>query len=94
MYIIIVGGGRVGYYLAKALLEEGHEVLIIEKNRTYCQAINDELGTICFHGDGCETTTLEQVGTKRADMLIAVTEMNTREEIELLAEALAEVNHD
>ena len=27
MYIIVVGGGRVGYYLTKALLEEGHEVL-------------------------------------------------------------------
>ena len=34
MYIIVVGGGRLGYYLTKALLDEGHEVLIIEKNAT------------------------------------------------------------
>ena len=73
MYIIIVGGGRVGYYLAKALLDEGHEVLIIEKNATFCETINEEMGSVCVRGDGCEAATLEEVGTGRADMLIAVT---------------------
>ncbi len=73
MYIIIIGGGRVGYYLSKALLEEGHEILIIEKNPAFCEIINDELGSICFRGDGCETSTLEKVGTRRADIFIAVT---------------------
>ena len=73
MYIIIVGAGRVGYYLTKALLEEGHEILMVEKNATICETIADELGSICYRGDGCEATTLEEVGTGRADMLIAVT---------------------
>jgi len=73
MYIIVVGGGRVGYYLARALLEEGHEVLIMEKDARICEAINDELGSICFRGDGCEVATLAEVGTERADMLVAVT---------------------
>ncbi|HEX79160.1 MAG TPA: TrkA family potassium uptake protein [Dehalococcoidia bacterium] len=73
MYIIIVGGGRLGYYLAKALLDEGHEVLILEKDAAVCQSINNELGSICLRGDGCEAMTLEQAGTSRADMLIAVT---------------------
>jgi trk system potassium uptake protein TrkA len=73
MYIIVVGGGRVGYYLARALLEEGHEVLIMEKQANICEAINDELGSICFRGDGCEVATLAEVGTERADMLVAVT---------------------
>jgi trk system potassium uptake protein TrkA len=73
MYIIIIGGGRVGYYLSKALLDEGHEVLIIEKAANVCETINDELGSICYRGDGCETSTLAQVGTGRADMLVAVT---------------------
>ena len=73
MYIIIIGGGRVGYYLTKTLLDEGHEVLIIEKNATYCETINNELGTVCIQGDGCETATLAEVGTERADMLVAVT---------------------
>ena len=73
MYIVVVGGGRLGYYLTKALLNEGHEVVIVEKEASFCKIINDELGGICIAGDGCETTTLAEVGTGRADMLIAVT---------------------
>ncbi len=73
MYIIIVGGSRVGYYLAKALLDEGHEVLIVEKNASFCDIINEEMGSVCVRGDGCETSTLADVGTGRADMLVAVT---------------------
>jgi len=73
MYIIVIGGGRVGYYLIKALLEEGHEVLLIEKNASICETINDELVNVCFRGDGCEAATLAEIGTGRADMLIAVT---------------------
>ena len=73
MYIIIVGGGRVGYYLTKALLDEGHEALVVEKDAARCEAITDELGSVCLRGDGCEVTTLAEVGTDRADMLIAVT---------------------
>jgi len=73
MYIIIIGGGRVGYYLSKALLNEGHEILLIEKNPAVCDTINDELGSVCLRGDGCEVSTLNEAGTSRADMLVAVT---------------------
>jgi trk system potassium uptake protein TrkA len=73
MYIIIVGGGRVGYYLARALLNEGHEILIVEQKARFCDIINEEMGSICVQGDGCEATTLNEVGTGRADMLVAVT---------------------
>src|SRR4030042_3889614 len=73
MYIIIVGGGRLGYYLLKALLKEGHEVLVLEKDARVCKTITDELGSVCFRGDGCEAATLAEVGTGRADMFVAVT---------------------
>ena len=73
MYIIVVGGGRIGYYLVKALLYEGHEVLMVEKDATICETVTDELGSICLRGDGCEAATLTEVGTERADMLVAVT---------------------
>ncbi len=73
MYIIVIGGGRVGYYLSKALINEGHEVTIVEKENEFCQIINDELGGVCVHGDGCEAATLTKVGTNRADLFIAVT---------------------
>ena len=73
MYMIVIGGGRVGYYLTRALLDEGHEVLVVEQNATFCGIINDELGSVCLVGDGCEAATLSEAGTDRADMLIAVT---------------------
>ncbi len=73
MYFVIVGGGRVGYYLAKELLDQGHEVVIIEKNAAIVAAILEDLGSIAYRGDGCETYVLGEVGTPRADMLIAVT---------------------
>lgn len=75
MYIIVVGGGKVGFYLAKELLEEGHEVLIIEKDEhgPRSAAIAEELGDVVIQGDGCEVAVLEAAGTARADMLIAVT---------------------
>lgn len=73
MYIVTIGGGRVGYYLAKHLLAEGHEVLIIEKDSRQCGYIRDELGDVVLRGDGCEVATLEDAGVARADMLVAVT---------------------
>ena len=73
MYFIVVGVGRLGYYLIKALLDEGHEVLAIEKNATICETVTDEMGSVCIRGDGCETATLSEAGTGRADMLIAIT---------------------
>lgn len=73
MYIIIIGGGKVGYYLAKALLDEGHELLVVEKDAARTAFICNDLGSVCVRGDGCEVTTLTEVGTGRADMFIAVT---------------------
>ncbi len=73
MYIIVVGGGKVGYYLVKELLDEGHEVLVLEKDAKNCEKIVKEFGSICMRGDGCEAATLAEAGTERADMFIAVT---------------------
>ena len=73
MYVIVVGGGKVGYYLAKELVDQGHEVLIIEKDRAKAARIAEELGSVVMRGDGCEAATLAQAGTSRADVVIAVT---------------------
>ncbi|MFC1964218.1 potassium channel family protein [Chloroflexota bacterium] len=73
MYIVIVGGGRVGYFLTRTLINEGHEVLVIEKNARVYESIKEEMGSICIRGDGCEAAILADVGTARADMLVAVT---------------------
>lgn len=74
MYIIVVGAGNVGYYLAKELLTQDHEVLLIEKDATKLERIEDELGSIGMKGDGCEASTIEEAGAERADLFIAVTD--------------------
>jgi trk system potassium uptake protein TrkA len=73
MYIIIIGGGKVGFYLAKALLSEGHEVLVMERDAGRTEFIVGELGSVAVQGDGTEVTTLTEAGTGRANMFIAVT---------------------
>jgi len=73
MYIIVVGGGKVGFFLTKALLEEGHEVVVLEKDQARTEFITSELGSIAIRGDGCELSTLSDIGAGRADMFIAVT---------------------
>jgi trk system potassium uptake protein len=73
MYIVIMGGGSVGYYLSKELLEIGHEVLVLDKIPANCERFGDELGNICIRGDGCEVSTLIEAGVGRADVFIATT---------------------
>ena len=73
MYIIIGGGGDVGYYLTKNLLNQGHEVLLLEKSAIRAQTLGEELGQSIFRGDACEARTMEEAGVRRADVVIAVT---------------------
>jgi trk system potassium uptake protein TrkA len=73
MYIIVVGGGRVGFYLGKELLEAGHEIVVLEKNERRARQIADELGSIVLARDGCEGKHLAEAGANRAAIVAAVT---------------------
>jgi len=73
VYVIVVGGGKVGYYLTKALLGAGQEVTLIEKLHRRFDLLQEEFGDAAFFGDGCEVRTLEQAGAARADLVAAVT---------------------
>ena len=73
LYIIIVGGGKVGFHLAKELVEANQEVLLIELDPDTVAEIQEELGDIVMDGDGCEASVLDKAGAERANMLLAVT---------------------
>ncbi len=73
MYVIIAGGGKVGYYLAQELMQSNHEVLVIERDSNRANQIQDELGQNVMRGDGCEARTLDAAGVARADIVAAVT---------------------
>ena len=73
MYVIVAGGGKVGFYLARALLNEGHEVLVVEKNKRKSASISEELGSVVMLGNADEARTLEEAGANRAHVVVAVT---------------------
>jgi trk system potassium uptake protein TrkA len=73
MYIIIVGGGDVGLSLTRLLQEEGHEVLLVEKDPTCFAKLSEDLGESVVLGDGAELGTLLDMGANRADVLVSVT---------------------
>lgn len=73
MRIIVVGGGKVGYYLTKTLLEHGHQPHLIETDRAVCAHIANDLDVPIICGDGSTIDVLESARAKDADALIAVT---------------------
>ena len=73
MYAIVAGGGKVGFFLARELIDQGHEVLIIENNGERAEFIANELGNVVLRGNADEASTLAEAGAERADVVIAVT---------------------
>jgi trk system potassium uptake protein len=73
MFVLVVGGGKVGYYLTKELIESGHEVVLMEKDRGRADQIADEVGSVVIPHDGCEGKYLHEAGANRADIVAAVT---------------------
>jgi len=74
MFIIIVGGGKVGTYLARDLLTENHEIVVIEKDAKKAQFMTNLLEQdVAIVGDGCDPVVLTQAGVARADVVVADT---------------------
>lgn len=73
MKSIIVGGGKVGYYLAKTLLERNYDVSVIESDRAVCQLFANTLDVTVVLGDGSTTRALKKAGADKCDTVIAVT---------------------
>jgi trk system potassium uptake protein len=74
MFILIVGGGKVGSYLTRALINQHHEVVVVEKFEKKAKALDmliDRQVTVV--GDGCDPYVLEAAGVARADVVVADT---------------------
>jgi trk system potassium uptake protein len=84
--IIIVGGGGVGYELARNLSEKQQDVVVIEKNEVKARRFKESLDVMVIEDNGASAAVLEQAGVKDASMLIAVTQLD---EINMIACMLA-----
>jgi trk system potassium uptake protein TrkA len=72
-YIIIIGAGKVGWNLARELIDKGNEITLIENERNRYLTVEQELEHNVQYGDASELWVLERAGISRADMVIAVT---------------------
>jgi len=72
-YAVIMGGGRVGYYLGRTLLEEGHEITLIESNPEIFGMVSRQLDCPVLFGDGTTHAIQEKAGMSRCDIFVAVT---------------------
>lgn len=73
MNIVIIGGGKLGYYLVKTLLPYKHRITIIEKTTEFSRKIASELDVEVVQGDGTDISLLEELEVGKADVFIAVT---------------------
>ncbi len=73
MFIIVCGGGTVGYHLAQELLDRGNEVVVLEKNAVRARELHAELGGMVLAHDACEGRWLQEAGVKRAQLVCAMT---------------------
>ena len=73
MRVCIVGGGKVGYYLAKTLLEHGHTPVLIEDDPAMCRKVADSLDLTVVCGDGTFAEVQESADVAHCSAMVAVT---------------------
>jgi trk system potassium uptake protein TrkA len=73
MFVIVVGCGKIGYQLSRALLAADHEVVVLERDSRRAAHAEEELGSVVISSDGTEPTVLTEAGITRCQLLIATT---------------------
>ncbi len=72
--VMIIGGGRIGFYLSELLSDTGRNITLIDSNLDRCNALSDELSDITVvHGDGTDQDILEEQNIENQDALVALT---------------------
>jgi trk system potassium uptake protein TrkA len=88
VYVVIVGGGRIGRYVARDLVRKGHEVTVIELEGGRVETLVAETGVLVIEGDAADLRYLEQAHTERADVFVATTH---EDDLNLVACQLARI---
>ncbi len=73
MVVMIVGCGRVGSFLARVFREEGHEIILVEKEKEVCERVEKQEGLKPFRANACDPLQLEESGIRRAEVVLVVT---------------------
>ena len=88
MKIIVVGAGKVGYSVAQRLVQDEHDVYIIEKSAERIRNLENSLDVSLVQGNGSSLQLLKEIGMDDVGMLIAVTDSD---EVNMLACSVAKI---
>ncbi|MFB3132451.1 MAG: NAD-binding protein, partial [Rhodothermales bacterium] len=87
MRVIVVGAGEVGFDVARILVQEQHEVIVIDVDAEALERVREKLDLLVLHGTGTSAALLAEAGIEKADMLIAVTAID---EVNIIACMMAD----
>jgi trk system potassium uptake protein len=76
MRVVVIGGGEVGESIATVLVEERHDVIVVESDPERAAAIEARLDALVVTGNGASPSVLHEAGADRADLLLAVTQID------------------
>jgi len=86
--VLVVGGGRIGAYVVGLLIEQGHDVVVVEHDAARAEHLRSAFPGRVVHGSGSDPEVLEGAGARRAGTVVAVTE---RDETNLVVTSLAKL---
>jgi trk system potassium uptake protein TrkA len=73
VYVVLAGGGKVGRFIAIDLLNDEHDVAIIERVPGRCDQLLRDYDLLVIEGDACDVRDLQQARPDRADVFVATT---------------------
>jgi trk system potassium uptake protein TrkA len=73
MRVVVMGGGKVGGFLARELRSAGHAVIVIERDQRHAERVAEETGALTLEGDGTDLTLIAQLDLRKTDLFVAVT---------------------
>ena len=82
MKIVIIGSGKLGRTLAEQLIQEDHDITMVDENASKLQYVVNRLDILGIHGNGATIPVLREAGVDDADLVIAAT---AEDELNLLA---------
>ena len=73
MYLIVIGAGRTGKHVIESAIKDGHEVVVLEKDKDKAQWASANLDCLVINADACSVEKLKESGIEKADAMIATT---------------------